>query len=131
MSIPMAIADLEHALRERGPAAYIITVDEGGRPHVVQVCVEWGREGLVAEIGTRTARFAGQRPHVSLLYPSKDSTDYSLIVDGSAIVVAMPGKARLTLSPTRAVLHRPVPALDTSPSACGADCVPLALPSQR
>jgi len=52
MSIPVRIVEFEHAVHERGSATYVVTVDERGWPHVVQ-CVQWDRDGLVAEIGDR------------------------------------------------------------------------------
>ena len=52
---------------------------------------------------------------------------YSLIIDAIATVEVTPGGPCLHLAPTRSVLHQPVPAPDPSTSACGSDCVPLAI----
>jgi hypothetical protein len=51
-------------------------------------------------------------------------TDYSLIVDGTAVVASREDGHRLLITPTKAVLHRPAAAPDPA-SPCGADCVPL------
>ena len=117
-------ADLESVVRERGGHAYIVTVSEQGGPHAVWVPVRWERDGLVAEVGAQTAANAAARSLVSLLYPVRDVGDYSLIVDGAASVE----EGRLVrVRPTKVVLHRPGLPADPA-SACGADCVPIAVP---
>jgi len=100
MSIPVDLGELEAAARERGPAAYILTVNDRGTPHVVHAEVTITREGLVVQVGERTALYARHRPNVSLLYPCRSAADYSLIVDAVASVVATPGGSRLLLMPT-------------------------------
>jgi hypothetical protein len=124
MSLSGVSADLDAALRERGPAAYVITTDGEARPHVVLARVARHDNDFVAEVGKRTAANARRQPHVSLLFPVRDASDYSLIVDAVATVEA---PDRLRLAPTRAVLHRPGPASAPAVSSCGADCVPLSL----
>jgi hypothetical protein len=124
MSLPGASADLDAALRERGPAAYVITTGDGARPHVVLAEVTRDGSGFVAEVGKRTAANARRQPHVSLLFPVRGSSDYSLIVDAMA---TLEQPDRLRLAPTRAVLHRPMPASAPAVSSCGSDCVPLSL----
>jgi hypothetical protein len=119
--------DLESVVRERGGHAYIVTVSERGAPHAVYVPVSWERDGLVAEVGAQTAANAAARPQVSLLYPVRAAGDYSLIVDGTAGVEVGEGGPRVRVRPTKVVLHRPGPSPDPA-SACGADCVPLAVP---
>jgi hypothetical protein len=131
MSTSVTPASLEAALRERGAGAYVITVGEAGAPHVVAAEVTPHSEGLLAEVGSRTASNARARGQVSLLYPARHDGDYSLIVD--AMATADPGGdgSRLRLTPTRAVLHRPGPAPSAAASACGSDCVPIPLSSPR
>jgi hypothetical protein len=51
------------------------------------------------------------------------SGDHNLIVDG--IATAVLGGESLSVSPTRAVLHRRVPAPPEATTACGWDCIPL------
>jgi hypothetical protein len=123
MSI-QAVPNLQAVVSERGPHAYVVTVSEHGAPHAVYAPVRWERGGLVAEVGAHTAANAAARPQVSLLYPVRADGDYSLIVDGAAVVES--GGGRLRVTPTRAVLHRQGPAPDPT-SSCGADCVPLPL----
>ena len=118
------VPDLESVVRERGGHAYIVTVSAQTGPHAVWVPVRWEGNGLVAEVGAQTAANAAARPLVSLLYPVRDPGDYSLIVDGTA---AVEDGGRVRVRPTKVVLHRPGPPPDPA-SACGADCVPIAVP---
>jgi hypothetical protein len=127
VSKPLALRDLDAALRQCGTAAYVLTVGERGAPHVVYAEVTREATGLVAVVGAHTADNARRRPHVSLLYPPRDSADYSLIIDAVAEVESTVAGPRLRVAPTRAVLHRPGPAPDPASSSCGSDCVPLPL----
>jgi len=126
MSIAVPLDRLRAALDERGPNAYLLTVSDDGRPHAVHGPVGWEGDALAVDVGTRSAANAEARPSVSLLYPVR-TDDYSLIIDGSAVVTVGDDGARVLITPTRAVLHRPAVVPDPSAS-CGADCVPL-LPS--
>jgi len=127
MSIPVPLRQLDDALHERGSAAYVLTVSELGTPHVVHAVVTSEGDRLRATVGAHTADNAARRPRVSLLYPTRTTTDYSLIVDAVATVEVTEDGPCLLLKPTRAVLHRPAPAPDPATSPCGSDCVPLAL----
>ena len=120
MSIPVPPELLCNEITERGPNAYLLSVSDDGHPHAVHGAVRWERDALVADVGKRTAANAAARPAVSLLFPVRGDGDYSLIVDGTAVVA----DRRVLITPTRAVLHRPAPA-PTPASSCGADCVPL------
>ena len=128
MSIPVPLDRLRAALEERGGNAYVLTVSDDGRPHVVHSALRWQGDTLTADVGRRSAANATARASVSLLYPVRSDGDYSLIVDGNATVVAGDAGPRLLITPTMAVLHRPAPAPDPS-SSCGADCVPLLSPA--
>lgn len=120
--IEIELAQLEAVVKERGGRAYVLTASPEGRPHVTHAAVCWEDGRLAADAGTRTASNAQANPVVTLLFPVRNADDYSLIVDGAAAVD--PGRQRLFLSPTRAVLHRPGPPADPT-SSCTADCVPL------
>jgi len=124
MSIPVPLERLRAALEERGGNAYVLTVSDDGRPHLVHVCVRWDGDVLAADVGKHSAANAVARPAVSLLYPIRADGDYSLIVDGSAVVTSREDGHRLLITPTKAVLHRPAPATDPA-SPCGADCIPI------
>lgn len=128
MSIPVPVEKLRSVLIERGGGAYLLTVSDDAAPHAVHVQVQWDGDTLTAEVGRRTAANAAARTIVSLLYPLRDPADYSVIVDGTAELVA--GETpRVRITPRRAVMHRPAAAPDPS-SSCGADCVPLLEPNR-
>jgi hypothetical protein len=78
---------------------------------------------ITAEGGNRTRANAAARPLVSIVWAPIEALGYSLIVDGDA---AVDGES-LTITPTRAVLHRSAPPPGEATSACGSDCVPLSV----
>lgn len=124
MSIPVEIPDLAKALGDY-EWAYLLTVRDDGRPHVVAVTPEWEGDLLVTTVGKGTAKGATERPAVTLCYPPAERGGYSLIVDGTAAVE----ERTLHFAPTWAVLHRPAPEGFTgSPTGCGDDCVPVTSP---
>ena len=124
MSIPVPLESLRAALNDRGENAYLLTVADDARPHAVHVPVGWQGDVLAADVGKRSAANAAARPAVSLLYPVRVEGDYSLIIDGIAVVASRKDGHQVLITPTKAVLHRPAPAPDPA-SSCGADCVPL------
>jgi hypothetical protein len=130
VSIPVALEGLREALRERGDTAYLLTVSDDGRPHAVHLPFRWHGAALVMEVGKRTAANAVARPGVSLLAPVRSADDYSLIIDGTALVAETAAGRELSIMPMKAVLHRAAAAPDPS-SACGADCVTLVPPARR
>src|SRR5262245_37522501 len=127
MSVPVPVDGLRAALEERGGGAYILTVSDDARPHAVHVAVYWEGNVLAADVGKRSAANAAARPAVSLLYPVRAEGDYSLIVDGTAVVTSHDGAQRVLITPTKAVLHRAA-AVPNPASSCSADCVPILPP---
>ena len=122
MSIPVAIPDLRAATAERS-WAYLLTVRDDLRPHIVAVTPIWEGERLLVEVGRGTAQNATARPAVTLCYPPAEPDGYSLIVDGTAVAA---GDGSLGFEPTGAVLHRPAaPGLGESATGCGNDCEPV------
>jgi hypothetical protein len=123
MSIPVDLAKLAEVLA-RYRFAYLLTSSERGAPHAVAVnAVLQGGELQVDESGRRTRENAQQRPDVALVWPPLSESDYSLIVDGRAVVA----DSGLRITPVRAVLHRPIaPRQPAAPGGCGSDCVEVA-----
>ena len=107
MSISVPLERLAGEIEGFGGRGYLITVADDGRPHAVSVSVAWDGEELVLAVGAGTARNAGQRRLVSLLFPPGDARGYSLIVDGQANVTAAGVGTVVRVRPTGAVLHRP------------------------
>jgi hypothetical protein len=122
MSIPVAIEDLAAATADYG-WAYLLTVRDDLRPHIVAVTPAWDGDRLTMSVGRGTARHAAARPAIALCYPPTVAGGYSLIVDGTAVVG---DDAVVRFEPTGAVLHRPAPEGFTgSVTGCGNDCEPV------
>jgi hypothetical protein len=122
--IPVPLEALRAALAERGGNAYVLTVSDDMRAHVVHAAVHWESDLLAVEVGKRSAANATARSSVSLLYPVRSADDYSLIIDGTVTVAPRGDGKCLLITPTKAVLHRA--AVTPDPAApCSADCVPL------
>ena len=117
MSIPVALAALAERIEEYGNVAYLVTVGDNASPHVVSVRVAWDGDRLVVGAGRRTAANVQERPDVTLLWPARPGSGYSLIVDGGATVTERDGEAALAIGPTAAVLHR-TPEGDPSQPSC-------------
>jgi hypothetical protein len=123
MTIPVDLVDLASAIDGYG-WAYLLTVREDRRPHVVAVTPAWSDGTLVFGVGRRSAANAANGPEVTLCYPPIETDGYSLIVDGLASVDASSGT--IVFAPSKAVLHRPAPAgFEGSPTGCASDCLPV------
>ena len=123
--IEVALDKLKAVIEERGAGAYALTVSRDGRPHAVYAEIGWDSGRLVvSRVGGTTAANAAARPHISLLFPVKGDADYTLFVDGPAVVESSGHERRLVVTPVRAVLHRPGPPQEPA-SGCPADCVPI------
>src|SRR6266849_2374877 len=120
MSVPVPMLRLRAAVEERGASGYLLRVCDDGSPHAVHAPVRWDGDEIVVDVGKRSAANAGARPSVSLLFPVRDASDYSLIVDGTAAVASSDGGQSVRVTPTRAVLHRPAVVPDPT-SSCAAD----------
>jgi hypothetical protein len=123
MSIPVDLSRLAETM-QRYRFAYLLTSSERGAPHALAVTpVLQDGQLVVGETGRRTRDNALQRPDVALVWPPQSESDYSLIVDGHAVVA----DGILRVTPARAVLHRPTaPRQPAAPGACGSDCVEIA-----
>lgn len=87
--------------------AYLVTVGDDYRVHTVTVEPELRERVLeIGLIGDRTRANVERHGAVTLLWPPADPDDYSLIVDGQALVIETDGAAVLQVLPTRALLHR-------------------------
>jgi hypothetical protein len=117
MSIPVDLVRLREEVARFGPAAYLLTVTDDGRPHAVAVSVVWVEDALRVGAGRTTLANASRRPAVSLLWSPVDAEGFSLIVDGRAAVDE--GEAQVSIHPDKAVLHR------ARAEGAGSDCVTL------
>jgi hypothetical protein len=105
MSVAVGLDELRSKSAEYG-WAYLLTVRDDLRPHVVAVSPTWTDGALVMSVGRGSARNAVARPSITLCFPPVEAAGFSLIVDGVAAV----DDETVTLTPTAAVLHRPASA---------------------
>jgi hypothetical protein len=121
MSVKVELGELGATLAGYG-FAYLVTVGEQGRAHVLAVSPTLAAEGLVVEgVGRHSQANAADRPEVTLVWPPAEPSGYSLLVDGSASVDG----STITVRPAKAVLHRPAP--DAEGRRIGSDCVAVPL----
>ena len=102
----MSIAVPLEELAERLAAyrwGYLVTVRDDGRAQSLAIPTLLDDGALVAAVGRGTAANALARPNVTLLFPGSTGEEFSLIVDGDAVV----DDDRIAVTPTWAVLHRP------------------------
>jgi hypothetical protein len=123
MSVSVQLEELREQMARYGSTAYLLTVNDDDRPHVVSVAPRWDGETVVVEAGSRSSANASARAAVSILWPAIDSSGFSLIVDGAATVRTGASEDEIAVQPSRAVLHRSRAAADADETAEGATCV--------
>jgi hypothetical protein len=144
VSVSVDLQALRDRLGDFGSRAFLVTVGDDGRPHVVSVHVGTDGDRLVVAAGRRTSANVATRPDVTLLWASPvdpgvlvepgDSGcsegsfepdqpvalgEYGLIVDGAGELVDADPPA-VAIRPTAAVLHRLADAAGDGPA-----CVPV------
>lgn len=133
MSVPVPVEELSVTVARYGPAAYLLTTGDDGRPHATNAVVSVHGAELRCGVGRRTARNGAARTLVSMLWPPDEPGGYSLIVDGEIRIEGEPGADGTVgvITATSAVLHRPASAPGTDPAdeaACGSDCLEIEIP---
>ena len=110
MSVRVEKADLPAEIANRG-AGFLLTSIMDSRPHAAHLSFEIAMEGDQVEIRMPAGRTSygnvKMQPSVTLLWPSPEPSDYSLIVDGEARV---DGDSHVIVTVVGAVLHRPASA---------------------
>lgn len=115
MSIAVDTRALSDRLAQFGAHAFLTTVSDDQRPHVVSVTVSLEGDRLVTSVGRTTGANLVAHPAATFLWsPAEAEPDYSLIVDGTAIDVR--GEGPVAVEPTRAVLHRVAGAAGEGPT---------------
>jgi hypothetical protein len=102
MSIAVDLAELGTTLQDH-PWGYLVTVRDDGRAQTLAVPTQFVDGTLLASVGGRTAANAVARSQVTMVFPGATGQQYSLIVDGDAVVDG----EQVRVTPTWAVLHRP------------------------
>src|SRR5205814_3208403 len=95
VSVPVALERLRDEVATYGSAAFVITVSDDGRPHVVSTRVSWNDDELIVAAGRHTLANAGARATATLLWPPVETGGYSLIVDGESPPSAQAGPISL------------------------------------
>ena len=120
MSVKVELDELAARTRRYG-FAYLVTVSDAGAAHVIAVTPRLTADGVVVDaLGPALDRQRHGAPGGHPGVATDQAGGYSLIVDGTATV----GDESVTVSPTRAVLHRPAPGADGT--RVGNDCQPVA-----
>jgi hypothetical protein len=125
MSEMLPIARLREESTRFGTSPYLLTQSDDGRPHAVAVSIEWQGDRILTSTGTRSAANVAEHPLLSLLWPPIETGGYSLIVDGDGCVIGSGSDVRISVTPTRGVLHRPGASPASAARGCGSDCIPL------
>jgi hypothetical protein len=105
VSVAVSIEALQEKVAEFGPTAYLLTVGEGGRAHVVSVRAEVSAATVRVSAGRTSRANTRENPAATLLWPAPAGGLYSLIVDGD-VDPHVDTEGELVIRPTRAVLHR-------------------------
>ena len=113
MSIPALVPTLADLVVEVGSEPFLITASGDGKPHVVSVRLVIDGEAMQVPAGRHTGANVAANPTVTLLWSPVDGADYSLIVDGTAVLV---DETTLEVTPTRAVWHKVAGASGDGPS---------------
>lgn len=131
MSIVVDLQRLSETLADY-PYGYLLTTS-GGAVKAVTITATVLDDRVVIPTGSGgSARNLAENSTATLLFPPTQHHGYSLIVDGSAAAT----DEGFTVTPARAVLHRPADHNDlatdadaevahTHDSTCGHDCQPL------
>ncbi|MGH8998328.1 MAG: pyridoxamine 5'-phosphate oxidase family protein [Acidimicrobiia bacterium] len=105
MSIAVELEALPERIAEYGSLAFLVTVGEDHRAHVVSVRVgEAGDGRLTLPAGRRTRANVEARPSVTIVWPPGPDGRYSLIIDGAAQAPG-DGDDPVSIRPSSAVLH--------------------------
>lgn len=125
MSNSLHINNLRSECARFGANPYLLTQSDDGRPHAVAVSIEWHEEGILTSAGAQSTANVAAHPLLSLLWPPIEAGGYSLIVDGDGHVIGSDSDARISVTPTRGVLHRPGTSSASAARGCSSDCIPL------
>jgi hypothetical protein len=121
MTMKVELGELAERVAEYG-FAYLVTVGDDARAHLLAVLPEFVDGGLlIGGVGRHSLGNVDVHPTATLVWPPQEEGGFSLIVDGAA--AAQDGE--ITVTPTKAILHRP--ATDTAGKRTGSDCQPVEL----
>ena len=121
MTMKVELGELAERLGEYS-FAYLVTVGDNGRAHLLAVLPELGGDALtIGGVGKHSLANIATHPTATLVWPPASPEGFSLIVDGAATTGVDDGA--IVVTPTKAILHRP--AVDTDGKRTGSDCAPV------
>lgn len=103
MSTPVALDELARRVEEFGSHPFLVTTSTDRRPHIVSVTVEFDGVQFSLEAGRTSRTNVAASTALTLLWPAVGGP-YGLIVDGTGLTDDE--AETVTVTPTRAVLHR-------------------------
>lgn len=106
--------------------AFLVTVGDDFRVRTTAITPSFdGARIEIGPVGTHSRENITARNTVTLVWPAREVSDYSLLVDGHAELPVDPTGSVL-VTPTKALLHRPVFEVGTERAVGTAhDCVQL------
>ena len=102
MSIEVTLDELPRRL-EDFPWGFLLTVDDHQHARLLAVSTNLVDGVLRVDGGPGSRANATARPEVTMVFPPREGTEMSLVVDGTARVDG----DHLGIVPTHAVMHRP------------------------
>ncbi len=123
MSVPVDLDAVCQQMRGAGPAAFLVTVSDDGRPHVVSASLVVEDGHAHTRVGRHTSANLAERPDLTLLWPAEPGADYCLLVDGRMDDTPDPDGGAIRVRPTSAVWHRVADAAGSGPT-----CLPVEAP---
>jgi hypothetical protein len=106
VSIAVDLARLRDEAAKFVCGAFLVTVREDQRPHVVSIAPTWEGDQLLFTAGRSSAANVSSRGDATLLWPAAADGEHSLLVDGSASVRQGVDGQVVVVKPAKAVLHR-------------------------
>ena len=123
MSVKVELGELAAKLADFD-VAYLVTVSDDARSHVLSVWPEATDDGILVDgVGRHTQANAAAHPDVTLVFPPVERGGYTLLVDGTATVDG----TTVTIAAAKAILHRPAAGPDGR--RAGSDCVDVGVTS--
>ena len=118
MTMKVELGELAERLGEY-TFAYLVTVGDEGRAHLLAVLPELGGDALtIGGVGKHSLANVATHPTATLVWPPASAG--RLQPDRRRLGGAGDGDGEIVVTPTKAILHRP--AVDTAGQRTGSDC---------
>jgi hypothetical protein len=101
---------------------HLLSTSADGHAHAVATSLSWDGEQRLISAGKRSLATVAANTLVRVLWAPSVAGDYSLIVDGEAVVRGSGSDAAIAVTITRGVLKRPGAPTTPTAGGCGRDC---------